>query len=257
MARQLGVDPATVSTRRHRVAQRRLDGRHDDPRPGGPRSITERPGRGGDRKDVGGDAKRRHPLDGEVGGPEPVRHQSDLAGLWVRPYLTETFKLSFDPRFREQVRDIVGLRGTRPMPPSCYASTRRPRSFRRFLDLINGTVPEDLDVHLVVGHVCTHQAPEIRRSLLRHPASTCASLPPTARGSTWWSAGWPSSPRSGCEAAPHRSTKELEASTKERIETWNPTPVPSSRRRGRKKSSRLAGSCAVISDSGERGPRHR
>ena len=49
--------------------------------------------------------------------------------------------------------------------------TERHRAveFRHFLKLINRTVPEDLDMHLVVDNVSTHKTPEIRRWLLRHP----------------------------------------------------------------------------------------
>ena len=49
--------------------------------------------------------------------------------------------------------------------------TERHRAieFRRFLNLINRSVPEDLDVHLIVDNVSTHKTPEIQRWLLRHP----------------------------------------------------------------------------------------
>ena len=49
--------------------------------------------------------------------------------------------------------------------------TERHRAveFRRFLNLISRSVPEELDVHLVVDNVSTHKTPEIHRWLLRHP----------------------------------------------------------------------------------------
>ena len=68
----------------------------------------------------------------------------------------------------------------------------RAAEFRRFLNLINRSVPEELDVHLVVDNVSTHKTPEIKRWLLRHPRFRCTSRPPTARGSTWSNAGSPS-----------------------------------------------------------------
>ena len=37
----------------------------------------------------------------------------------------------------------------------------RAVEFRRFLNLINRSVPQDLDVHLVVENVSTHKTPEI------------------------------------------------------------------------------------------------
>jgi transposase len=45
----------------------------------------------------------------------------------------------------------------------------RAQEFRSFLNRINRSVPDDLDLHLVVDNVSTHKTPEIRRWLLRHP----------------------------------------------------------------------------------------
>src|SRR5438094_1346655 len=45
----------------------------------------------------------------------------------------------------------------------------RAEEFRRFLNLIDATVPAHLDVHVVLDHSSTHQAPSIQRWLLRHP----------------------------------------------------------------------------------------
>jgi hypothetical protein len=53
----------------------------------------------------------------------------------------------------------------------------RATEFRRFLNLINRSVPDDLDAHLVVDNVSTHKTPEIKRWLLRHPRFTLHSTP--------------------------------------------------------------------------------
>jgi hypothetical protein len=44
--------------------------------------------------------------------------------------------------------------------------------FRRFLNLINRSVPDELEVHLVVDNVSTHKTLEIHRWLHRHPRFT-------------------------------------------------------------------------------------
>ena len=53
----------------------------------------------------------------------------------------------------------------------------RAQEFRRFLNLINRSVPDHLDVHLVVDNVSTHKTPEIKRWLLRHPRFTLHFTP--------------------------------------------------------------------------------
>ena len=53
----------------------------------------------------------------------------------------------------------------------------RAEEFRRFLNLINRSVPEELDVHLVVDNVSTHKTPEIKRWLVRHPRFTLHFTP--------------------------------------------------------------------------------
>ena len=57
--------------------------------------------------------------------------------------------------------------------------TERHRAveFRTFLNLINRSIPDDLDVHLVVDNVSTHKTPEIHRWLLRHPRFPSALHP--------------------------------------------------------------------------------
>jgi transposase len=57
-----------------------------------------------------------------------------VARVWrdhsLRPWRSETFKISNDPHFEQKLVDVVGLYRNRPSVPSCSASTRRPRSRR-------------------------------------------------------------------------------------------------------------------------------
>ncbi len=45
----------------------------------------------------------------------------------------------------------------------------RAEEFRRFLNLIDASVPPHLDVHVVLDNSSTHKTPQIQRWLLRHP----------------------------------------------------------------------------------------
>src|SRR5439155_1766182 len=45
----------------------------------------------------------------------------------------------------------------------------RTEEFRRFLNLIDNSVPTHLDVHVVLDNSSTHKTPSIQRWLLRHP----------------------------------------------------------------------------------------
>lgn len=45
----------------------------------------------------------------------------------------------------------------------------RSEEFRRFLNLIDKSVPDHLDVHVVLDNQSTHKTPSIQRWLLRHP----------------------------------------------------------------------------------------
>jgi transposase len=45
------------------------------------------------------------------------------------------------------------------------------------LNLINRSVPQDLDIHVIVENCPTHKTPEILRSLVRHPRFTLHFTP--------------------------------------------------------------------------------
>ena len=72
---------------------------------------------------------------------------------------------------------------------------RRHRAieFRKFLAAIDKAVPADLGVHLVCDNYATHNTPEIRTWLIRHPRFRVCPMPvrPPARASI-------SDPAPGC-----------------------------------------------------------
>ena len=49
---------------------------------------------------------------------------------------------------------------------------RRAEEFRRFLNQIGHSVPEGLEVHVVLDNSSTHETPQIRRWLRGHPRFT-------------------------------------------------------------------------------------
>jgi transposase len=113
VAARLGVEAHTVGRWRARFVRDRLEGLTDEPRPGGPRKITdiqveEVVVRTLESTPKDATHRSTRSMAKEVGLP-----QSAIARIWrtfgLKPHLLDTFKLSKDPQFIEKVRDVVGL----------------------------------------------------------------------------------------------------------------------------------------------------
>jgi transposase len=285
VAARLEVDRKTVGKWRARFLSLRLEGLHDEPRPGAPRTIDD-------------DAVESVIVKTLEETPRDATHwstrsmaqatgmsQSAISRIWrafgLKPHLTETFKLSPDPLFVDKVRDIVGLYvnppegalvlcvdeksqiqaldRTAPVLPirpglperrthdyvrhgttNLYAAldvasgniiadmTERHRAveFRRFLNLINRSVPEDLEVHPVVDNSSTHKTPEIHRWLLRHPRFQLHFTPTYSSWLNLVERWFAELTNKWLRRGSHRSTKELEAAITAWIENWNEEPKP-------------------------------
>ena len=113
VAARLGIHDDTVGRWRNRFIDRRLDGLHDEPRPGKPRSISD-------------DDVERLIVKTLEEKPANATHwstrsmaaatgmsQTAVSRIWrafgLKPHRVEDFKLSPDPLFVDKVRDIVGL----------------------------------------------------------------------------------------------------------------------------------------------------
>jgi transposase len=113
IAARLGCHPATVGKWRRRFAERGLDGLHDEPRPGKPRSISD-----DDVERVIAKTLEQTPTNATHWSTRSMAEatgmsQSAVSRIWrafgLKPHRLESFKLSTDPLFIEKVRDIVGL----------------------------------------------------------------------------------------------------------------------------------------------------
>lgn len=109
----LGVSRPTVTTWRKRFAEHRLDGLHDEPRPGAPRTVSDE-----QVHEVVTRTLETRPKDATHWSTRSLAvelglSQSTVARIWrafnLQPHRSETFKLLTDPMFVEKVRDVVGL----------------------------------------------------------------------------------------------------------------------------------------------------
>src|SRR5512132_3852397 len=115
IAQQVGCSRPTVILWRHRYTQAGLDGLLDKPRPGRPQTVRR------DRRaeilavtlspppeHLGVTHWSSRLLAGQLG----VSHHT-VARVWaehdLKPWRTETFKFSTDPKLEAKVRDVVGL----------------------------------------------------------------------------------------------------------------------------------------------------
>jgi len=305
-----GLHPDTVGKWRRRFLADRLDGLHDEPRPGAPRTISD-----ADVEAVIVKTLEETPTDAthwstRSMAQESGMSQSAISRIWrafgLKPHLVDTFKLSPDPLFVDKVRDIVGLYinppegalvlcvdektqvqaldRTAPVLPlrpglperrthdyvrhgttNLYAALdvvsgqviadmterHRAQEFRRFLNLINRSVPEDLDVHLVVDNVSTHKTPEIKRWLVRHPRFHLHFTPTYSSWINLVERWFAELTTKWLRRGTHRSTKELESSITDWVEHWNREPKPFVWHKSADEIlDTLASYCQRISDSG-------
>ena len=113
IAAELGCNPSTVGRWRGRFARRGIDGLHDEPRPGKPRSISD-----DDVERVIVKTLEEQPANATQWSTRSMAaatgmSQTAVSRIWrafgLKPHQVETFKLSPDPQFIDKVRDIVGL----------------------------------------------------------------------------------------------------------------------------------------------------
>ena len=282
---RVGCHPNTAGKWRNRFVAAGVDGLHDEPRPGAPRSITD-----ADVERVIVTTLEQQPRDATHWSTRSLADkvgmsQSAVSRIWrafgLRPHLIEDFKLSPDPLFIDKVRDIVGLYlnppdaavvlcvdektqvqaldRTAPVLPmlpgtpqrrthdyrrngttNLYAALdvasgnviaemtarHRAEEFRRFLNTIDDTVPDHLDVHIVLDNASTHKTPSIQRWLVRHPRFRFHFTPTYSSWMNLVERWFAELTTKWLRRGTHRSVRELVASIRTWITDWNDNPRP-------------------------------
>jgi transposase len=113
VAAGLGCSTATVGKWRQRFVEHGLDGLIDEPRVGGPRTVSD-----AQVEQVIVDTLESTPTDATHWSQASMAKHAGLskatiARIWqafgLKPHLVDTFKMSTDPQFVAKVRDVVGL----------------------------------------------------------------------------------------------------------------------------------------------------
>jgi transposase len=127
----------------------------------------------------------------------------------------------------------------------------RAEEFRRFLNLIEGSVPEGLDVHVVLDNSSTHKTPSIQRWLKRHPRFTLHFTPTYSSWLNLVERWFAELTTKWLKRGSHRSVRDLVASIRTWIANWNDEPKPYVWHKSADEIlESLASYCQRINDSG-------
>jgi transposase len=102
----------------------------------------------------------------------------------------------------------------------------RAEEFRRFLNLIDASVPDHLDVHVVLDNSSTHKTPSIHRWLVRHPRFTLHFTPTYSSWLNLVERWFAELTTKWIKRSAHRSVRDLVASIRTWISNWNDDPKP-------------------------------
>ncbi len=102
----------------------------------------------------------------------------------------------------------------------------RAEEFRKFLNLIDQNVPDDLDVHVILDNVSTHKTPSIQRWLVRHPRFTFHFTPTYSSWMNLVERWFAELTTKWLRRGTHTSVRDLKASIRTWIANWNDEPQP-------------------------------
>jgi transposase len=127
----------------------------------------------------------------------------------------------------------------------------RAEEFRRFLNLIESSVPAHLDVHVVLDNSSTHKTPSIQRWLVRHPRFTLHFTPTYSSWLNLVERWFAELTTKWIKRSAHRSVRDLVASIRTWIASWNDEPRPYVWHKSADEIlDSLAAYCQRINDSG-------
>src|SRR3990170_4201427 len=244
VARRVRVAPATVGKWRRRFLDDRVAGLMDEPRPGAPRQIMDKQIEDVIVRTLESTPKgATHWSTRDMAKATGLSHMT-ISRIWrafgLKPHRAETFKLSPDPLLIDKVRDIVGLYLNPPDHAVVFCvlnvtsgevtgrtfSRQRARELRAFLNELDGNVPEELEVHIILDNASAHKSALIRSWLARHPRFHFHYTPTYSSWMNlverWFSALTTKQLRRGV----HRSVRELVAAIREFIDVHNETGKP-------------------------------
>jgi transposase len=127
----------------------------------------------------------------------------------------------------------------------------RAEEFRKFLNLIESSVPESLQVHVVLDNSSTHKTPSIQRWLKRHPRFTLHFTPTYSSWLNLVERWFAELTTKWIKRGSHRSVRDLVASIRTWIANWNDEPKPYVWHKSADEIlDSLAAYCQRINDSG-------
>lgn len=127
----------------------------------------------------------------------------------------------------------------------------RAEEFRKFLNLIERSVPEGLDVHVVLDNSSTHKTPAIQRWLARHSRFTLHFTPTYSSWLNLVERWFAELTTKWIKRGAHRSVRDLVASIRTWIANWNDEPKPYVWHKSADEIlDSLAAYCQRINDSG-------
>jgi transposase len=102
----------------------------------------------------------------------------------------------------------------------------RAREFKQFLREVDGQVPAELEVHVVLDNLATHKTPEIKRWLLKHPRFHMHFTPTHASWLNLVERFFGLLTEHALRRGSHRSTRDLRSAIHDYLAAHNEAPKP-------------------------------